>query len=115
MDIFSLAVTEKQILSAGGTPAIKIHSTTDPEFPLVQSIDHAHDIGCHHIVTDGKGTRAASAGFDGKIKIWSCQDGYWAVDEKLSGRRCPSSIISDMLTRKQPTWPRLMPGPLFYL
>jgi len=103
MDIFSLAVTDKQILSGGGSPAIKVHSTTDPEFPLVQSIDDAHEIGCHHIVTDGTGTRAVSAGFDGKIKIWSCQDGYWAVDQNLSGGVCPSLTNCHMLMRIQPT------------
>jgi superkiller protein 8 len=103
MDIFTLAVTDKQILSGGGDPAIKVHSTTGPEFPLVQSIDNAHDIGCHHLVTDGTGTRAASAGFDGKLKIWSCQDGYWALDQKLSGGLCPSLINWNMLTRTQPT------------
>lgn len=103
MDIFSLAVTDKQILSGGGSPAIKVHSTTDPEFPLVQSIDDAHEIGCHHIVTDGTGTRAVSAGFDGKIKIWSCQDGYWAVDQNLSGGFCPSLTNCHMLMRIQPT------------
>jgi superkiller protein 8 len=86
VDIFALAVTDKQVLSASGSPAIKVHSTSDTEFPLVQSIDDAHEIGCHHIVTDAKGSRAISAGFDGKIKAWSCQDGYWAADQKVIGK-----------------------------
>ncbi|KAG0152756.1 hypothetical protein PDIDSM_2561 [Penicillium digitatum] len=37
----------------------------------------AHTIGCHHIVTNGNGSRAITAGFDGEIKAWSCQDGHW--------------------------------------
>ncbi|CAG8033302.1 unnamed protein product [Penicillium salamii] len=84
MDIFSLAVTDKQTLTAGGSPDIKIHSTADADFPLIQSIDNAHNVGCHHIVTDGKGSRAISSGFDGKIKAWMCQDGYWAAEQKLT-------------------------------
>ncbi|KAJ6004089.1 hypothetical protein N7499_000153 [Penicillium canescens] len=83
VDIFALAVTDKQVLSVSGSPSIKVHSTSDTEFPLVQSIDDAHETGCHHIVTDARGSRAISAGFDGKIKAWSCQDGYWAADQKV--------------------------------
>jgi superkiller protein 8 len=85
VDIFALAVTDKQVLSVSGSPSIKVHSTSDTEFPLVQSIDDAHEIGCHHIVTDARGSRAISAGFDGKIKAWSCQDGYWVADQKVIG------------------------------
>lgn len=85
MDIFSLAVTNKQVLSASGAPSIKVHSTIDTEFPLVQSLEGAHKLGCHHIVTDGKGSRAISAGFAGDVKAWSCQDGHWSIDETVSG------------------------------
>ncbi|KAJ5489592.1 Meiotic recombination protein rec14 [Penicillium diatomitis] len=80
VDIFSLAVTEKQVLSVSGAPSIKVHSTENTEFPLVQSIDQAHTLGCHHIVTDSSGTRAVSAGFDGNLKVWACNDGHWAAD-----------------------------------
>ncbi|OQE15943.1 hypothetical protein PENSTE_c026G05851 [Penicillium steckii] len=84
VDIFSLAVTNKQVLSASGAPSIKVHSTIDTEFPLVQSLEGAHKLGCHHIVTDGKGSRAISAGFAGDVKAWSCQDGHWSIDETVS-------------------------------
>lgn len=86
VDIFALAVTDKQILSASGTSSLKVHSTTDPDFPLVQSIDGAHKVGCHHVVTNGNGSRAVSIGFGGEIMIWSCHDGVWAKDEGASGR-----------------------------
>lgn len=85
MDIFSLAVTDTQILSASGAPSLEVHSTTDPEFPLVQSLDQAHPVGCHHVVTDAKGARAVSAGFAGDLKVWSCQDGHWSPDKVASG------------------------------
>ncbi|GES65116.1 WD40 repeat-like protein [Aspergillus terreus] len=93
IDIFSLAVTDKQILSASGASALKVHSTTDPDFPLVQSIDGAHKVGCHHVVTNGKGTRAVSVGFAGEIKIWSCHEGTWAEDKNASAQGAESANI----------------------
>ncbi|KAJ6112613.1 Meiotic recombination protein Ski8/Rec14 [Penicillium capsulatum] len=84
VDIFSLAVTDKQILSVSGAPSIKVHSTSDTDFALVQSIEDAHTLGCHHIVTDTKGARAVSAGFAGDVKVWACQDGHWSADTTAS-------------------------------
>ena len=85
LDIFSLAVTEKHVLSVSGAPSIKVHSTENTEFPLVQSIDGAHALGCHHIVTDSAGTRAVSAGFDGTLKVWSLNEGHWTADSDKTG------------------------------
>ncbi|KAJ9195378.1 hypothetical protein DTO271D3_1019 [Paecilomyces variotii] len=84
IDIFSLAVTEKQIISASGASALKVHSTTEPDFPLAQSLDGAHPVGCHHVVTSGDGSRAASVGFGGETKIWSFKEGKWVEEENLS-------------------------------
>ena len=114
VDIFSLAITDKQILSISGASSIKVHSTTDADFPLVQSIDGAHTIGCHHIVTNGNGSRAITAGFDGQIKVWSCQDGHWTADRKLTGKHYPSLINlqgATGLIRAQRTSKVPMPGP----
>ncbi|RAL00230.1 SKI complex subunit WD repeat protein SKI8 [Aspergillus ibericus CBS 121593] len=93
IDIFALAVTDKQILSASGTSSLKVHSTTDPDFPLVQSIDNAHKVGCHHVVTNGKGSRAVSIGFGGEIMIWSCQDGTWAKDDAASVKKATPADV----------------------
>lgn len=51
---------------------MRIHSTTEPTFPLIQTLGNAHKLGCHHICTakGGAGTAAASVGFGGEIKIW---------------------------------------------
>ena len=51
---------------------MRIHSTTEPTFPLQQEIPSAHKLGCHHVATarDGPGNVAASVGFGGEIKIW---------------------------------------------
>ncbi|PNY26115.1 WD40/YVTN repeat-like-containing domain protein, partial [Tolypocladium capitatum] len=70
-DIFSLATTARAVLSASGSSTLHIHDTTDPTFPLKQSISDAHKLGCHHICTSKNGKVAASAGFGGEVKIWA--------------------------------------------
>ncbi|KAE8156052.1 WD40 repeat protein [Aspergillus tamarii] len=92
-DIFSLAITNKQIISASGVSALKIHSTADPDFPLVQSIDEAHKLGCHHVVTDGSGLRSVSVGFGGEIRVWSCHDGTWSENKSASAGSAGSTDI----------------------
>lgn len=86
IDIFSLAVTSNQIISASGASALKIHSTADTDFPLVQTIQSAHKIGCHHVVTSRHGLKAASIGFGGEIKIWLCNNGEWSEETTLSSK-----------------------------
>lgn len=104
IDIFSLAVTDSQILSASGASSLKVYSTADADFPLAQSIDGAHKVGCHHIVTNPPGSRAVSVGFGGEIKIWSHRDGSWYEDNAISGE-CYSSktlgYLSLTLPRKR--------------
>ncbi|KAH0543627.1 hypothetical protein FGG08_002065 [Glutinoglossum americanum] len=73
-DIFSLAVTPTQIISASGASSIKVHDTTQPESPLVQTIEGAHKLGCHHLVASRNGRKAASVGFGGEAKIWNFSD-----------------------------------------
>lgn len=84
IDIFSLAVTSNQIISASGASALQVHSTSDADFPLVQTIQAAHKIGCHHVVTARNGLKAASIGFGGEIKIWANNDGEWSEETALS-------------------------------
>lgn len=96
-DIFSLAVTPTQLLSASGSSSIKVHSTKgqtihadspDDEhpYPLVQTLEKVHKLGCHHICTSLDGRTAASAGFGGEVKIWSCSDeGQWAEKGSIVG------------------------------
>ncbi|KAL2759744.1 hypothetical protein ACRALDRAFT_1079261 [Sodiomyces alcalophilus JCM 7366] len=78
-DIFSIAATPRAILSAGGSSALHVHDTNDSTFPLTQSITAAHKLGCHHICTSGDGLFAASAGFDGVVKVWAVtkETGEW--------------------------------------
>ncbi|KAF4627136.1 hypothetical protein G7Y89_g11016 [Cudoniella acicularis] len=80
-DIFSIAVTPTQILSASGASSLKVHSTTAPDIPLAQTISGAHKLGCHHIATSRNGRIAASAGFGGEVKIWSISESSEWVEE----------------------------------
>ncbi|EFW23370.1 WD domain-containing protein [Coccidioides posadasii str. Silveira] len=88
VDIFSLAVTPTQILSASGSSSLNVHSTTEAEFPIAQSMTKAHKIGCHHIVATQDGLRAASAGFSGEVKLWAYENGMWSEDTNYTGKIC---------------------------
>lgn len=84
-------MTPTQILSGSGETSIKIHSTTHDEFPIAQVLKDAHKLGCHHIVTDKSGTRAASVGFDGSVKTWKYEEGMWKDDGEIipTGKDAP--------------------------
>ncbi|KAI5299896.1 superkiller [Ascosphaera atra] len=84
-DIYSLAVTPTQVLSASGASSLKAHSTTDSEFSIAQSLDNAHKIGCHHVVASAQGNVAASVGFAGEVKIWFFEDGIWREHPEVNG------------------------------
>jgi superkiller protein 8 len=86
-DIFALAPTAKSVLSASGSSTIHVHDTTQADFPLLQSLEGVHPLGIHHLATARDAQRAASAGFEGKVKIWSeGEDGAWKADGEISGR-----------------------------
>ncbi|KAF2490760.1 WD40 repeat-like protein [Lophium mytilinum] len=77
-DIFALAATPTTLLSASGSSTIRIFDTTAPDFPLTQSIENAHKLGVHHLVTSKDGKVAASAGFEGTVKVWREDEaGVW--------------------------------------
>ncbi|PVI08004.1 WD40 repeat-like protein [Periconia macrospinosa] len=83
-DIFALAPTPVSLLSASGSSSIQIHSTTSPEFPLIQTLQGVHPLGIHHLVTAKDARRAASAGFEGKVKIWTeGEDGQWVANGEI--------------------------------
>jgi superkiller protein 8 len=84
-------VTESQILSASGASSLKVYSTADTDFPLAQSIDGAHKLGCHHIVTIPSGSRAVSVGFGGEVKVWANRNGSWCEDGAISGKAFEST------------------------
>ncbi len=77
---------------------MKVHSTVDPEFPVVQTLDYVHKLGCHHLVTSKDGKRAASVGFGGEVKLWRCRgrgDGNVAGESQESGKRGEEQWVED--------------------
>jgi superkiller protein 8 len=97
-DIYSLAVTPTQLISASGSSTIKIHSTVsggaiNPEsatdenpFPEVQVLEKSHSLGCHHVCAAREGGVFASVGFEGDVKLWSAgEDGTWTVKGCIKG------------------------------
>nr|POE85464.1 meiotic recombination protein rec14 [Quercus suber] len=113
-DIFSLAVTPSQLLSAAGSSSIKIYSTkgqiihTDSvedevPYPLVQTLEKVHPLGCHHICTSLDGKVAASIGFGGELKLWKYNDesaqwassGHLMVQDKKAGEHWAVALNED--------------------
>ncbi|EPS37047.1 hypothetical protein H072_9347 [Dactylellina haptotyla CBS 200.50] len=100
--IYALGVTPQYTLSGSGASAIKLHSTSDPEHPLLHSFDNAHKLGCHHISVSKQGKRAVSSGFEGSIRIWDLEnlelngeisdfnknDRVWAISLSSDGSHC---------------------------
>ena len=84
-DIFALGTTSTQILSGSGSSSILVHSTNNPEFPLSQTLEKAHNLGVHHLTTSRNGKVAASAGFGGEVKIWTEEDGKWSQSREIVG------------------------------
>lgn len=88
-DIFSIAATPTCLISASGSSSLKIYSITSSDFPLSQTIDGAHKLGCHHVATSGNGKKAASVGFGGEVKIWANESedgaGQWIEEGRIVG------------------------------
>ncbi|KAK4189821.1 meiotic recombination protein rec14 [Podospora australis] len=80
-EIFSVAPTPNSLISASGSSSLRVHNTTEATFPLQQTIENAHKLGCHHVATSrgGAGNVAASVGFGGEIKIWNFADNKWTL------------------------------------
>ncbi|KAK0653354.1 Meiotic recombination protein rec14 [Lasiodiplodia hormozganensis] len=84
-DIFAVAPTKTTLLSASGSSSIHVYSTTEPDFPLTQTLHDAHKLGCHHIATSANGQKAASAGFGGDVKLWAlAEDGSWKAEGSIA-------------------------------
>lgn len=96
-DVFSLSTTASQILSSSGSSSIKVHSTNNPDYPLFQTLDDAHKLGCHHIATSRNGRIAASVGFGGEVKVWAIRDdGRWREELKIVGAASPIPKLSPL-------------------
>ncbi|GAB7344851.1 hypothetical protein MBLNU457_3300t3 [Dothideomycetes sp. NU457] len=105
-DVFSIAATQKQLLSVSGSSTVKIYTLTpspDEEnpYPLEQTLDGAHKLGIHHICVSRDGKTAATAGFGGEVKIWIYgEDGQWqskgrVVDDVKAGEIWAIALSDD--------------------
>ncbi|KAK1064358.1 Ski complex subunit Rec14 [Friedmanniomyces endolithicus] len=78
------------VLSASGSSSIHIYSTrgqityaegadNEHQYPLTQTLEGVHPLGCHQICTSLDGRLAASAGFNGELRIWKRSEyGHWS-------------------------------------
>ena len=63
-----------------------MHATsTGTEFPLTQTFEKAHKLGCHHLAISANGLKLASAGFEGQAKLWTFQDDKWTSAGEVLG------------------------------
>ncbi|KAF2759438.1 WD40 repeat-like protein [Pseudovirgaria hyperparasitica] len=74
-DIFAIAPTKTHLITASGGSSLRVYDTQSPDIPLVQELKGAHKLGCHHLATSKNGKKAASAGFEGKVKVWVAGEG----------------------------------------
>lgn len=116
-DIFSVAISQSHLFSASGSAAIKIHNTkagsaihTDSPaeenpFPLTQTLEKAHLLGCHHICIAAEGYKAASVGFGGEVKLWSLgEDGSWSQSGCITGEQASVFVVCLLTLRRQQSW-----------
>lgn len=96
-DVFALAATKTALLSASGSSTIRIHATNAPDFPLTQKLEGAHKLGVHHLVASKDGRRAASAGFEGKVKVWGVEGGQEEAESGAGGTWKTVGEISDSI------------------
>jgi superkiller protein 8 len=94
-DIFSLAAVPNAIISASGSSSLRIHATNTPEFELIQTLENAHSLGCHHLAASADGKRFVSVGFEGEVKVWGMEggsEGPWREEGKVVGKK-PCELI----------------------
>jgi len=85
-DILSVAVTSTQIITASGSPTLRIYAcrtqtihadTPEAEnpYPLAQTLDNAHHLGCHHVCVSRDENMLASVGFGScEVRLWKRGD-----------------------------------------
>lgn len=96
-DVLSLSTTTSHILSSSGSSSIKVHSTDNPDYPLFQTLDNAHRLGCHHTAASRNGQIAASVGFGGEVKVWAVRDdGRWKEELAIVGAASPIPKLSPL-------------------
>lgn len=52
---------------------MKVWDAKDPEHPKVHQFDDAHRLGIHHVAVSSNGNIAATAGYEGGLKLWDLE------------------------------------------
>lgn len=82
-----MATTSSCVITASGSSSLKVYSTLSSDFPLIQTLEGVHKLGCHHVATSSNGQRLVSVGFGGEVKLWKSETedgpGQWLEDGKL--------------------------------
>ncbi|KAH8677947.1 WD40-repeat-containing domain protein [Xylariales sp. PMI_506] len=103
-DIFSIAATPNALLSASGSSTLHVHSTAQEGVPLVQSLNNAHKLGCHHIAVSRSGKVAASAGFGGDLKVWKLAESGSGDWEAYGEIEMPSGVNASAAKSAGEVW-----------
>lgn len=76
-DIFAVAPspTTNTLLIASGSSTLHIYSTASASYPQIQTLEHAHPLGCHHLAAATAASVAVSVGFGGEVRIWRANPG----------------------------------------
>ena len=67
-------MTQRHVLSISGESTVKIWDAKDSEHPKVHEFEAAHHLGIHHVAASKSGTTAATAGFEGGLKLWDMEE-----------------------------------------
>src|SRR5437763_7464544 len=72
-NIFGLGVTSNYTITGSGSSSFKLHSTSEPEHPLLHTFKDAHKLGCHHVAASKSANLAVTVGFEGHVKLWDLE------------------------------------------
>lgn len=78
-------------MSASGSSTLHVHSISDGQYAACQTLKAAHKLGCHHLAVSSDGTRLASAGFGGEVKLWTVRDGEIHRDALTISELCDAT------------------------
>lgn len=61
------------MISISGESAVKVWDAKEPEHPQIHKFDGAHRLGIHHVAVSRNGNVAATAGYEGGLKLWDLE------------------------------------------
>lgn len=95
-DVFSLAAGPTYLFAATGsadvlvfkkTASTSIHdddTSTGDAYVLSQTLEKAHNLGCHHVCVADEGQLACSVGFAGDVVVWKLDEEGWTKNGSIA-------------------------------